>query len=704
MLTLQTPIEQIPKIGEATLKRFKKLKIKTAGDFIFHFPLRYDDFSNILPISKVRINEVCTIKGKISGITSERTWKRGLFITKAIISDKTGSASALWFNRPYLAKTLKNGDTVFLSGKISVGKKEAYFSNPSYEKVPEDEISIHTGGLVPIYPLTEGIGSRWLRYLLKPVLLELKGKIKETIPEQVIKENKLLNISDALWQVHFPDSKESADQAKRRFSFEELFFIQLFVIRERARLAKEKANAIPMNVDLIKRFVDLLPFKLTNAQRKESYRILKDMEKPCPMNRLLEGDVGSGKTLVAAIPALNAAKKGFQVAFMAPTEILAKQHFFSISKLLSGFNLDVGLLTGKQDQFISKKLKNQVIEISRKKLLEKASSGELNVLIGTHALIQDKVKFNNLALIVLDEQHRFGVEQRAKLSKNHREKFIPHLLSMTATPIPRTLALTIYGDLDLSLLDELPKGRKRIITTIVSPEERKKTYAFIKNEVKKGRQVFVICPKIEKKKDEDEFSAWSEVKAVKEEYEKLAEEIFPELIVAMIHGKMKANEKEMIMRDMKNRKIDILVSTSVIEVGIDIPNATVMMIEGAERFGLAQLHQFRGRVGRDKHQSYCFLLTTSPDQLNRKRLQALVNSENGFKLAEEDLKIRGPGSFMGTRQWGIPDLMMNSLTDLKLVEICKEAAKNLLIDDPLLKRNPLLEERLKKFREKIHLE
>ena len=509
MLTLQTPIEQIPNVGPITLKKLKRLGIKTVSDFIFHFPSRYEDFSNILPIAKIKINEVCTIQGKISGIKSERTWKRRMFITRALITDKTGSISALWFNRPYLEKTLKNGENVFLSGKISIGKKEVYFSNPSYEKLPEDETLIHTAGLVPVYPETEGLGSRWLRYLLKPILLELKDKIEETIPKKVIKENNLLNISDALWQVHFPDSKELADKARKRFSFEELFFIQLFVIRERARLAKEKAMPIPMNIDLIKRFVSTLPFKLTDAQRKESFRILKDLEKPNPMNRLLEGDVGSGKTLVAAIAALNTAKKGFQVAFMAPTEILAKQHFNSISKLLAGFNLDVGLLTGKQDQFISKKLRNQVIEISRKKLLEKTLNGDLNILIGTHALIQEKVKFNSLALIILDEQHRFGVNQRAKLSRNHKDKFIPHLLSMTATPIPRTLALTIYGDLDLSLLDELPKGRKKIITTIVKPEERKKTYTFIKNEVKKGRQVFVICPKIEKKEaDPDKFSIW----------------------------------------------------------------------------------------------------------------------------------------------------------------------------------------------------
>jgi ATP-dependent DNA helicase RecG len=710
MLSLDTQIEKISGIGPISQKKLKRLRIKTVNDLLFHFPCRYDDFSNVLPISKVKINEVCTISGKVLEIKSERTWKKHLYITHAIIEDKTGAIKTVWFNRPYLNKIIKKGDNLFVSGKITISKNEVCFQNPVYEKKLENDNLTHTGRLVPVYPGTTGLTSRWFRYILKPILTELKDKIPETLPQKLIKENNLPSVSEALWQVHFPDLHELAQKAQKRFSFEELFFIELFVLRERAKLSKEKAIPFEMNVGLIKRFVDSLPFKLTDAQRKTSYRILKDLEKPRPMNRLLEGDVGSGKTVVAAIAALNVAKKGYQVAFMAPTEILTKQHFFGVAKLLENFNLDIGLLTGKQDQFISRKLKNQTIEISRKKMLEKTLSGELNILIGTHALIQKRVKFGKLALVVLDEQHRFGVEQRSHLCKrsngNLQKRIIPHLLSMTATPIPRTLALTIYGDLDLSLLDELPKGRKKIITKIIGQEKRKETYSFIKKEIKKGRQVFVICPKIEKKEKNgnEKKGVWDDVKAVKEEHKKLSQEIFPDLNVEMIHGKIPVKEKEKIMRNMKNKKIDILVSTSVIEVGIDIPNASVMMIEGAERFGLAQLHQFRGRVGRARYQSYCFLFTTSPDQLNRQRLKALVESESGFKLAQIDLEIRGPGSFTGTRQWGIPDLMMDSLKDMKLVEKTREAAKEILTEDPLLKKYPLIEARLKKFGENIHLE
>ena len=435
------------------------------------------------------------------------------------------------------------------------------------------------------------------------------------------------------------------------------------------------------------------------------------MERPQPMNRLLEGDVGSGKTVVAAMAALNITKAGFQVAFMAPTEILVKQHFQEVARLVQDFNLNIGLLTGKQDQFRSKKLKNEIIEISRRKLLEKTLNGDLDILIGTHALIQDKVKFGKLGLVILDEQHRFGVEQRAKLCKPSKEnKLIPHLLSMTATPIPRTLALTVYGDLDLSLIDELPKGRKKIITKIIKPEERKKTYSFIKKEIKKGRQVFVICPRIEGNNDNEENQqseaklSWAKVKAVEEEYEKLSKEIFPDLRVGMLHGKLAGKEKENIMKDFKNKKIDILVSTSVIEVGIDVPNATVMMIEGSERFGLAQLHQFRGRVGRAGYQSYCLLFTDSFSKKTRQRLKAIISCEDGFALAEKDLEIRGPGDFSGTRQWGIPDLMMSSLTDLSLVEKTRESAKKILLEDPQLKKYPVLRDKLVRFRERIHLE
>jgi ATP-dependent DNA helicase RecG len=452
------------------------------------------------------------------------------------------------------------------------------------------------------------------------------------------------------------------------------------------------------------------------AQKKSAWQILKDMERPRPMNRLLEGDVGSGKTVVAAMGILNTARAGWQVAFMAPTEILAKQHFKEVSRLLADFKLDVALLTGKEDKITTKKLRGETLEISRQKILEKSLNGEINILIGTHALIQDTVKFKNLALVIVDEQHRFGVEQRAKLTK---QKTVPHLLSMTATPIPRTLALTLYGDLDLSIIDQLPQGRKKIITRVISPKERQKTYDFVRQQIKKGRQAFVICPRIEpgKKnsdgKNEKEFLSWAEVKAVKEEYEKLSKKTFPDLKLAMLHGRMKTKEKEKIMKSFSARggsakggknKIDILVCTSVVEVGIDIPNATVMLIEGAERFGLAQLHQFRGRVGRSVYQSYCFLFTDSPAKKTKQRLAALISAENGFQLSEKDLEIRGPGQLDGSRQWGLPDLAMSALKNMALVEKAREAAKSILINDWQLKKYPLLRARLREFEKRLHLE
>ena len=706
-MNLETPIETIPRIGPVLKKKLKKLGIKTINDLFFHFPRRYEDFSNLIPISEIKINEICTVQGKVLKISTSKTWKKKMFITEALIQDKSGAIKAVWFNQPYLTKVIKEKDFLVLSGKVSSSKEGTYLSNPVYEKIKPGRDLTHTGRIVPVYPETMGLSSRWIRSILKPLLSQFKDKIPEFLPKEIIKENNFLPLGEALWQVHFPDSKSLAKKAQDRFSFEELFLIELFVLRERAKLSKEKSIPIPFNLDLIKRFVKSLPFKLTDAQKKSAYQILKDLEKPRPMNRLLEGDVGSGKTVVATMAALNVARAGWQVAFMAPTEILAKQHFHEVFKLLKNFKVDVGLLTSKEDKFYSKKLKNQVIEISRKKLLEKTLKGEIDILIGTHALIQDKVKFGKLALVILDEQHRFGVEQRAKLCRTQyeRAKVLPHLLSMTATPIPRTLALTIYGDLDLSIIDQLPKGRKKVITKIIPPEERQSAYRFIKKEVKKGRQAFVICPRIEANDNNNqESSSLTEMKAVKEEYEKLSKKIFPDLKVSLLHGKMKPKEKEKIMQDFKNKKIDILVSTSVVEVGIDVPNATVMMIEGAERFGLAQLHQFRGRVGRSKYQSYCLLFAESSAKKTQQRLRALIESEDGFKLAEKDLEIRGPGDFAGTRQWGFPDLMMDSLKNIRLVEKARNAAKEVLQKDPELKNHPFLKEKLRNFRTKIHLE
>lgn len=701
---LNIPIENIYRIGPSYKKRFKKLGIETINDLLFHFPSRYDDFSKIISISNVKSNEVCTIKGEVVKIGILKTWKKKMFITEALIKDKTGTIRAIWFSQPYLTKTLKEKDGIFLSGKVSGDK----MLNPVYEKIGEKE-AFHTGRLIPVYPETAGVSSKWIRSLISISLSKYKDKFFEILPEEVIKENNFLTRKESITQVHFPSSEVLAKKARERFAFEELFLIQLFVLRERAKLSKEKATSLPINLNNVKPFVENLPFKLTNAQKKCSWRILKDMEKDRPMNRLLQGDVGSGKTVVGAIAALNAIKAGYQVAFMAPTEILVKQHFKEIFNLLKNFNVNIGLLTGKEDKFYSKKLKNSVIEISRKKLLEMAlgktneKTGKIqtgiDILIGTHALIQDKVKFGRLALVVLDEQHRFGVKQRAKLCKKKGEVTIPHLLSMTATPIPRTLALTVYGDLDLSLIDELPKGRKKIITEVIKPDERKKYYNFIRKEIKKGRQVFVICPRIEASEKED-----IQIKAVKEEYKRLKKEVFPDLNILMLHGKMKTKEKEKIMDEFKRNKGEILVSTSVIEVGIDIPNATVMVIEGAERFGLSQLHQFRGRVGRGKFQSYCFLFTDSSNRKTYERLRALVSSENGFELAEKDLEMRGPGDFIGVRQWGMPDRVMSSLKNLPFIEKTRESAKKTLQKDPFLKKNFYLGEGLKRLREKIHLE
>jgi len=711
-MDLDTPIEEIPRISAVYQKRLRRLEIFTLKDLLFHFPYRYEDFSKITPIAQTKINEEVCIKGKILKIKIRRTPVKKIFLVEAILQDESGTIKAMWFNQPYLIKTLKQNDLVCLAGKVTLEGKSAYLSNPVYERIGKTE-SIHTGRLVPVYPETAGLSSRWLRYILRPILINFRDKIPEILPLEILKKEKLLSINRAIWQVHFPDSKKLAGAARDRFSFEKLFLIELFVLKEKIRAYKLSGHAISINLDLIKEFVASLPFKLTNSQKKASWRILKDLEKKRPMSRLLQGDVGSGKTVVATMAALNIAKAGFQVALMAPTEILAKQHFAKFSQMLKDFDLEIGLLTGKQGKLFFGKM-GEASEIPKKKFLEEAEAGRIKILIGTHALIQESVRFNNLALIILDEQHRFGVDQRAKLAQksetSQKQSLIPHFLSMTATPIPRTLALTLYGDLDLSLIDEMPKGRKKVITKVVAPADRGKSYNFIREKVKEGRQVFVICPRIEPKaNDENIFKteralSWAEVKAAKAEYEKLSSQIFPDLKIGLLHGKMKVEEKEKQMNDFKDKKTDVLVSTSVVEVGIDIPNATVMMIEGAERFGLAQLHQFRGRVGRSEYQSYCLLFTDSPARNTHQRLKALIDCENGFELAEKDLKIRGAGDFFGRRQWGIPDLAMSGLKDILLVERTREAAKEILSEDPNFKKYPLLKEELKKFGEKIHLE
>ncbi len=693
-MKLSYSIENIPKVGPKYKSRLKGMGLKTVGDLLFHFPNRYEDYSDITKVSAARDGKKATFKGKIKAIEAGKTSRKKVPYTEAIIEDDSGAIKIIWFHQPYLANSLKKGEELYLSGTPDYGREGIQLINPSYEKVKGSRI--HTGRLVPIYPETKGVSSRWLRYVIKPLLD--KVEVEETLPKEIIEEYDLLPIKKALEKIHFPKNGKDAEEARRRFSFERIFFIQLSTLQRKMEIKGEKAFPVEPDIEYIKDFVEELPFKLTDAQKKSAWQILKDLEKPYPMNRLLEGDVGSGKTVVATIAALATSEAGYQVAFMAPTEVLATQHFKKVSSLLKNFHMDIGFLTGKKDKYKSKKLKNEFIEISRKKLLEKVEEGKIDLLIGTHALIQKSVTFDNLALVIVDEQHRFGVKQRAALCK---KKKIPHLLSMTATPIPRTLALTLYGDLDISIIDELPSGRKKIKTKIISEKNRGKVYEFIKSEIEKGRQAFFICPRIEESDDKDE-SAWADVRSVEEMTVKLKKQ-YPNLNIEPLHGQMTSTEKEKVMTDYKNKKIDILVSTSVIEVGVDVPNASVMVIEGAEMFGLAQLHQFRGRVGRSDHQSYCFLFSGSNSAKSRERLKALVESENSFELAEKDLELRGPGDLVGNRQWGVAGFTMEALKDRKSVAQAHQAAKKVLEED-LLEKNKITKKKLESVERNLHFE
>ena len=690
-----------------------------------------------------------------------------MVVTQAYIQDKSGSIKAVWFNQPYLIKSLKIDDLINLSGKIHPVKsplqrgakqfnrvnldKDLYFSNPAYERIANSEGPIatnksgsaisykplaisqlrHTGRLVPIYPETNGLSSRYLRYIIQLYLPEAR-QITDWLPVAVKRSQRLIDLNTAILQVHFPASLKNADQARRRLAFEELFLLQAFVLSQKIQRQKEQAQTIPFNERLIREAVAKLPFELTLSQKKAAWEVFQDLAKDQPMNRLLEGDVGSGKTAVAALAALENARAGYQTAFMAPTEILARQHYKTLAGLLSDYNLNLCLLTGSDAQEI-KNDKNYTT--TKKALTEKIKNGQAQIVIGTHALIQKQISFKKLTLAVVDEQHRFGVAQRAALQKNIAAlpdglpQKIPHLLSMTATPIPRTLALTLYGDLDLSLLTELPKGRQKISTHLVPPIKRMAAYGFIRQQIRQGRQAFVVCPRIERPAadiarpfgmrsqwDTDAISEETIAKGndnigigtVKAEYEKLSKNIFPDLKIALLHGKLKSEEKDKIMADFSAGRTDILVSTSVIEVGIDIPNATIMMIEGAERFGLAQLHQLRGRVGRGPHQSYCLLFTDSPGAQTQERLKIMTTCHDGFRLAEKDLELRGPGEFFGTSQSGLPDLsaslLTGSLIDLIMVKQARSEAAKILQQDPELKNYPLLKERLQKFQNDIHLE
>jgi ATP-dependent DNA helicase RecG len=708
MSNLQTPLSQISFVEKKYLPKLEHLGLVTVRDFLYFFPHRYNDFSRLTKISALKQDESATVEGKIIDIQNIRTWKRRMAITEALIQDKSGSVRVLWFNQPYIIQNIRKNSLVRMSGKVNWDKKGLYLSSPAYERALRDPIN--TGRIVPVYGETRGITSRWMRWKASQLLKKYLHEIPEVIPNAILKRQKLIGAEEAVRELHFPSSFEKIKQAQKRMAFEEMFLIQLVSARSRKDWENSQVVAIGFDDQLIKDFVESLPFKLTDAQRKSAFQILRDIEKPHPMNRLLEGDVGSGKTVVAAIAALEVMMAGYQTAIMAPTEVLAIQHFETFKKVFKNFSQKVGILTNSQCRTVWKKN-------TKKNFLGKIRRGEIKILIGTHTLIQESVQFKNLALVVIDEQHRFGVEQRARLQKaaaeiksnlpakggsasggkDNLKKTVPHLLSMTATPIPRTLALAFFGNLDLSIIDELPKGRKKIITEIVTPANREKIYGFIRSEIKKGRQAFFIFPLIE---ESEKISG----KSATAEHKKLSEEIFPDLQIGLLHGRMKPKDKEEVMNSFKNKDLDILVSTSVIEVGVDVPNSTIMVIEGSERFGLAQLHQFRGRVGRSGHQSYCFLFTDSSSATTNKRLKALIDSEDGFKLAEYDLEIRGPGQFIGKRQSGVADAAMQHLSDVKLIQQARIEAQSLFEFDPKLEKFPVLKNTLDKFDKEIHFE
>jgi len=686
-MNLETLLEAVPHIGPAYVKTLKKLGLETIQDLLFYFPRRYEDLSQITQVNQVREKEKVCLKGKILEISNQPIFRRHLTLTEALFQDKTGSLKVVWFNQPYLADELLNQE-VYLAGRVKRGKKGIYLSSPVQEKIRKGLSPIHLARLVPIYPETKGLTSRWLRYIITP-LLPFRKQLKDPLPPEIRKKYKLLNLSPAIDAIHFPQSLAKAEKARARFAFEELFLLQLQALQQKMKNAAQPASAIPIDVSLVKKFVQSLDFKLTPSQKKTSWQILKDLTKSQPMSRLLEGDVASGKTVVAAMAILNTIKGKHQATLMAPTSILAHQHFQTFTKFFKGFRLKIGLITNETSRLNSRSL-------SPEELLKKLREGKIDFLIGTHSLIQDRVQFKDLSLVIIDEQHRFGVRQRAKLRKISGQNTVPHFLSTTATPIPRTLALTLYGDLDLSLLTEIPANRLPVKTQIVDPGGRSAAYQFIRKEIKAGHQAFVVCPRIE---SEDEA-----VKTAKAEYKKLSQDIFPEFKIGLLHGRLKPEEKEKTIKSFQAKRINILVSTSVVEVGIDIAQATVMMIEGAERFGLAQLHQLRGRVGRAQYQSYCFLLTESASATAHRRLKALVNCQDGFELAEKDLKIRGPGDVYGISQWGLPDLAMANLTNLPLIEKTRQAAKELLEEDPHLEQFPLLLQKLKNLQHEAYLE
>ncbi|MCL6648124.1 MAG: ATP-dependent DNA helicase RecG [Chloroflexi bacterium] len=661
---LDQPITRLPGIDRKLAVAFRRLGVETVRDLLFFFPSRHLDRRQVLPIRLLRPGEDATVQVVIRTVT-ERQLGAGRRLVEALVSDESGVLRAVWFNQPWMVRQLREGSVWLLTGRVEEFRGHLSLTVSEHEPFHGGELT-HTGRLVPLYPLTQGLVQRTVRRLVKRAVDQYAARLPETLPAAIREAAQLIGRVAAVRALHYPASPEQLAAARRRLAFDELFMLQLGLQRAK-REWQEAGQAEPICVspEERERWVRALPFTLTAAQQRAVTEILADLARERPMARLLQGDVGSGKTVVAALALVAAVERGGQGALLAPTEILAQQHLASLQQLLTALRpgtrveLLTGAVTGRQ----------------RRQILEALAAGEVDVLVGTHALIQEPVTFRKLTLGVVDEQHRFGVVQRAALrQKGSADDRTPHILVMTATPIPRTLALTLYGDLDLSVLDELPPGRQPIVTKVLLREERERAYALVRDQVRQGRQAYVICPLIEESEKLD-------VRAATAEFERL-QAVFPHLRLGLLHGRMKPKEKDAVMLAFRDGALDVLVSTAVVEVGIDVPNATVMVIEGAERFGLAQLHQFRGRVGRGSAKSYCLLLTDSEEA--SERLRIVERTADGFALAEEDLRLRGPGEFWGVRQSGLPELKVARLSDAALVEEARRATEQLFAADPTL--------------------